>query len=102
MSTCQSAPEEAPESLPEPRRLEETEPAELGRRRPLPPTFFVMPPALEADLFFLTRPPSLDIKSVAEGEAGALSPCPKYSLLAEPGAGEMGEPGRAGEFDPAF
>lgn len=75
MSTCQSAPEEAPESLPEPRR-EETDPAELGRRRFLP-TGLASPPALEVDLFFFTRPPSFDAKSAEDGEGGSLSPFPK-------------------------
>lgn len=103
MSTCQRAPEDAPESLEEPRR-EETEPAELGLRLPLTPTLLVMPPALDVERFFLTRPPSLERKSdAADGDAGALSavPCPKYSLPPEEtGVDEIGEPGMPGELDP--
>lgn len=75
ISTCQRAPEDAPASLEEPLRLE-TDPAELGLRRPLGPTFLAMPPALEVDRFFLTRPPSFDKKSDADGDAGALSTDP--------------------------
>ena len=74
MSTSHRAPETDPPSLVEPRRLD-TEPAELGRRRFLG-TGFVIPPALEEDLFggFLTRPPSLEANSdeAVDGDAGAL------------------------------
>ena len=103
MSTCQSAPDAAPESVEDPRR-EETEPAELGLRLPLP-TGLLMPPALEVErFFFITRPPSLEGRNSEEGDAGALSTfpgCEKYSLaLEEPAVGEMGELGSAGEFAP--
>lgn len=61
ISTCHSAPDDAPESLDEPRRPDEAEPADVGRRRPLGPGFLTIPPALEVDrLPFLTRPPSLE------------------------------------------
>jgi hypothetical protein len=100
MSTCHSAPEDAPVSLVDPRRVEDEDPAELGRRRPLVLTGFGMPPALDVARFFLTRPPSL-VRSVADvGEAGALSVdiCwPKYSPVAETGVDDIGEPGRPGE-----
>ena len=102
MSTCQRAPDEAPASLDEPRR-EETDPAELGLRLPLP-TGLLMPPALEVErFFFMTRPPSLDGRnSEPEGDAGSLSILEKYSLLLEgPAVGEMGDPGIAGELAPA-
>jgi hypothetical protein len=101
MSTCQSDPDAAPESLDEPRRLEVTEPAELGRRRALP-TFLDTPPALEVDLFFLTRPPSFDKKSEDDGDAGALpEPWAKYSVPpADAGVDETGELGRMGEWEP--
>jgi len=99
MSTCQRAPEDTPASLPEPRRLE-TEPAELGRRRPLV-NGFEAPPALDDARGFFTRPPSLVAKSVVVGEAGALSTFwwPKYSLALDFGVGVTGEPGR-GELEP--
>jgi hypothetical protein len=74
MSTCQRAPDDAPESLVEPRR-EEIDPAELGLRRPFA-TGFVIPPALDVALlgFFMTRPPSLEGRNSAlEGDSGALS-----------------------------
>ena len=102
ISTCHRAPDDAPVSLEEPRLLE-TDPAELGRRRAFEVTFLAGPPALDVDLFFLTRPPSWERKSeTPEGESGALpEPFPKYSLpLAESGVDEMGEPGRIGELDP--
>lgn len=61
MSTCQSAPEDAPVSLDEPRRPDDAEPAELGLRRPFGPVFLAMPPPLDVERFcFLTRPPSFD------------------------------------------
>lgn len=104
ISTCQRAPDAAPASLDEPRRPDVIDPAELGRLRPLGAAFFVTPPALDVARFFLTRPPSLDKKSdiADEGDAGALSTCPKYSLpVDETGVDEIGEPGIAGEFEPA-
>jgi hypothetical protein len=103
MSTCHRAPEEAFPSLEEPRRLEGADPAELGLRRPFGPTFLGIPPALEVERFFLTRPPSLERRSEDEGDAGSLPALafPKYSLpLADIGVDTTGELGRAGEFDP--
>lgn len=104
MSTCHSEPDDAPESLPDPRRPDVADPAELGRLRPLG-IVFAMPPALDVDRFFLTRPPSLDKKSaVADvGDAGALStdPCPKYSLpVDDTGVDAIGDEGSVGEFEP--
>lgn len=99
ISTCQSEPDDAPPSLDEPRLLDETEPAELGLRRPLP-TPFEIALALDADRFFFTRPPSLERNSDTDGEVGALPvPYPKYSLLVDPFE-IIGEPGRTGELDP--
>lgn len=109
MSTCHSAPDDAPESWEEPRRPDDAEPAEFGRRRPFGPVFLVIPPLpLEVDRFcFFTRPPSLDKKSaeVGDGDPGALStgPGPKYSLAElDTGVVTMGELGRGGEFDSGF
>jgi hypothetical protein len=82
ISTCHSAPEDTPESLDDPRRLEPIEAAEFCRRRPFTGAAFDMAPALELERFFFTRPPSFDGKSDAAdvGEPGALSTsvcCPK-------------------------
>lgn len=105
MSTCHNEPEEAPDSLPDPLRLDETDPAELGRRRPFG-TFLVTPPALEVERFFFTRPPSFERKSEAEvGDAGALSalPCPKYSFPPDDaGVETIGDAGKVGELEPGF
>jgi hypothetical protein len=106
MSTCHKAPDDAPDSLEDPRRLEDPDSAEFRRRRPLGPTFLLIPPVLDvARLGFLTRPPSFERRSDAEvGDAGALSavPCPKYSLPVDDiGVEVVGEPGSVGEFEPA-
>jgi hypothetical protein len=79
MSTCQSAPEEMPPSLPDPRLEVVEEPAEPGRLRALEPGFFDIWPALDVERFFLTRPPSLLRKSSvgSVGDAGALLASPK-------------------------
>ena len=84
ISTCHSAPDDAPYSLDDDARRpdDEADPAEFGRRRPFCPTTLLdIPPALDDDrLVFLTRPPSLLRKSdIAVGEEGALSGpvCPK-------------------------
>ena len=77
MSTCQSAPEDADESLLEPRLPELidplAEPADVGRRRPFCDAGLLSPPALdEPRLPFLTFPPSLEGNSVGIGELGTL------------------------------
>ena len=81
MSTCHSAPDDADESLLEPRRLDEidplAEPALVGRRRPFCDTGFDRLPLLdepEPRLPFLTRPPSLDGNSDGSGDVGTLLP----------------------------
>ena len=80
MSTCQSAPEDAPESLPEPRLLPEpAEPADVGRLRPFWDTGFDIDRLLPFEdpdprLLFLTRPPSFEGKSDGSGDVGALLP----------------------------
>lgn len=74
MSTCQSALEDVPESLPVCRLP--AEPAEVGRLRGLEEApLFDKPPALEEPRFgFLTLPPSLDGNSIGfgTGDAGSL------------------------------
>jgi len=109
ISTCHRAPDDAPESWEEPRRPDDADPAELGRRRPLVTGFLEIPPLpLEVDRFcFFTRPPSLVKKSgeVGDGDAGTLSPVPvlKYSVPeADTGVLTTGEPGRGGEFESGF
>ena len=77
MSTCHKAPDDAEESLLEPRLLDEieplAEPAEVGRLRPFCEAGLLRPPALdEPRLPFLTFPPSLEGNSVGTGELGAL------------------------------
>ena len=77
ISTCHKAPDDADESLLEPRLLEVTEPpaepAEVGLRRPFCEAGFVRPPALdEPRLPFLTLPPSFEGKSAGIGELGTL------------------------------
>lgn len=79
MSTCQSAPEDAPASLPEPRRPldEPADPADVGRLRPFCETGFERLLPLdepEPRLPFLTRPPSFDGNSDGSGDVGALLP----------------------------
>ncbi len=81
ISTCQSAPDDAPASLPEPRLLPEpAEPADVGRLRPFWDTDLDIDdkvlPLEDPDprLPFLTRPPSLDGNSVGSGDVGALLP----------------------------
>ena len=80
MSTCQIAPEDAPESLPEPRLLPEpAEPADVGRLRPFWDTGFDIDRLLPLEdpdprLPFLTRPPSLEGNSDGSGDVGALLP----------------------------
>ena len=80
MSTCQSAPEDAPESLPEPRLLPEpAEPADVGRLRPFWDTGFDIDRLLPLEdpdprLPFLTRPPSLEGNSDGSGDVGTLPP----------------------------
>ena len=72
MSTCQRAPEEAPESLPVCRLP--AEPAEVGRRRGFEALLFDKPPALDEPRFgFLTRPPSLEGNSMGFGIGDASS-----------------------------
>ena len=78
MSTCHSAPDDAPDSLPEPRLLPEpAEPADVGRRRPFCETGLDKPPPLdepEPRLLFLTRPPSFEGNSDGSGDVGTLPP----------------------------
>ena len=78
MSTCQSAPEDAPDSLPEPRLLPDpADPADVGRLRPFCETGFERLPLLEDPdprLLFFTRPPSLDGNSDGSGDVGTLLP----------------------------
>ena len=80
MSTCQSAPEDAPDSPPEPRLLPDpAEPADVGRLRPFWDTGFDMDRLLPLDdpdprLLFFTRPPSLVGNSDGSGDVGALLP----------------------------
>jgi len=73
ISTCQRAPEEAPDSLPVCRLP--AEPADVGRLRGFEALLFDKPPALDEPRFgFLTRPPSLDgnSKGFGTGDAGSL------------------------------
>ena len=76
MSTCQSAPDDAPDSLPEPRLLPEpAEPADVGRRRPFCDMGFDRLPLLdepEPRLPFFTLPPSFDGNSARSGDVGTL------------------------------
>lgn len=78
ISTCQRAPDDAPASVEDPRRPEDADPAEVGRRRPFGPGFLITP-ALDVERFaFFTRPPSFEKSFDEDGDAGSLAVvCPK-------------------------
>ena len=77
MSTCHSAPDDADESLLDPRLLDVVdplvEPADVGRRRPFCEPGLLSPPVLDDPrLPFFTLPPSFDGNSDGSGEVGTL------------------------------
>lgn len=81
MSTCQSAPDDADESLLDPRLLDVVdplvEPADVGRRRPFCEPGLLSPPVLDDPrLPFFTLPPSFDGNSARSGDVGTLLELP--------------------------